>query len=472
MRKFILTTVIALFVVSVWLYAQEKDTAQGEPKVKLEIIYKKELGELMAGPEGFPPPEIRQILEDKEIPQEDKDWLLNSLRIEIARREKVLYINDGKAIKLPDDLQSITTSQNLKYMIVYAAHTDYGGMTADEVKKLRDEWLDAYKRYSQWQTKWERETEKKIPEYRDSMHYWLRISDSLNDFIWKIERAKKEYKKFICMETESGKVLWEKENMDHHINISNDGKTIITVPGGFMLNTTVFFYDAHGNEIKKVDGFYTPRGSFGMSADGELFAIVTRKNREDSLTMWIKAYDRKGNLLWQTEVIGNGTAANPCFAVSPNHAYVIASLTGVHWWREDYTYLLNNRGEIITKYDVCVEIPAFSMDGKYLILMSNKDTLYFIEAKGGGLLWKRTLGKHGRKTAMMPKDGEVIFIYSDIYERSPAYLLDSNGNIVWQTPGKLENAVGLSPNGFFFIPSAKPDVIIYHISSEVSNENK
>lgn len=196
MRKFILTTIIAFVAIS-GLYGQEKDTAQVEPKIRLELIYKKELGEMMVGPEGFPPPEIKQVLQDKDIPQEDKDWLLNSLRIEIARREKVLYTNDRKAIRLPDDLQSITTSQNLKYMIVYAAHTDYGGMTREQVKKLRDDWLDAYKRCSQWQTKWERESEKKIPEYRDSMHYWLKISDSLNELLREVTmRKKKEYKIF------------------------------------------------------------------------------------------------------------------------------------------------------------------------------------------------------------------------------------------------------------------------------------
>jgi len=470
MKKILLSAIIAFLAINLGLYGQ--DTAQVEQKVKLELVYKKDFNELMVGAEGFPPPEIKQILKDKDIPQEDKDWLLNSLRIEIARRERVLYTNDGKAIKLPDDLQSISTSQNLKYMIVYAAHTDYGGLTADEVKKLREDWLDAYKRYSQWQTRYEKAEENTRRAFMDSMHYWLKISDSLNECIRLTERNKKEYKKFICMETASGRVLWEKENMDRHIHISNDGKTTIVVPGGFILNTTAFFYDEFGNEVKKVDGFYTPRGSYGVSADGELFAIVTRKSREDTLTMWIKAYDKRGNFLWETEVVGNWTATNPCFAVSPHHGYVVASLMGIHWWREDYTYLLQNSGGVIAKYDFCVEVPTYSMDDKYLILISNKDTLYFIETKGGAILWKRNLGKHGRKTAMIPKDGRVIFIYSDIYERSPAYLLDKKGNVIWQTPGKLENAIGLSPAGYFFIPSANPDVIIYRITSEVSDEGR
>ncbi|MEO0189459.1 MAG: hypothetical protein ABIL70_07745 [candidate division WOR-3 bacterium] len=464
MRKFILTTVIALFVVSVWLYAQEKDTAQGEPKVKLELVYKKELGELMAGPEGFPPPEIRQILEDKEIPQEDKDWLLNSLRIEIARREKVLYINDGKAIKLPDDLQSITTSQNLKYMIVYAAHTDYGGMTADEVKKLRDEWLDAYKRYSQWQTKWERETEKKIPEYRDSMHYWLRISDSLNDKIKEVTMSKKkEYKKFIMMETEDGKVLWEREDMEPPRYISNDGRVAVGVPG-YHFFSSVIFYDEHGNEIKKVSGLWGPQGSHDMSADGEMFCALTKTRQNDTAVMAVVAYDRNGNKLWGTELRGNWPHTIPCIGVSPNHKYVAASVSGI--------FLLNEKGVLVNTYNHAAYYPAFSYDGRYLILRTHKDTTYFVRTDNGEILWQKVLGGHSYKKPIVSKGGRAIFFISQVAEHHPAYLLDVRGNIIWDGSHELKNAIGLSPSGYFFLPSSEPELLIYKISSEVSDEEK
>ncbi len=45
MRNFILTTTIALMAINLGLYAQEKDTAQGESQIKLELVWEKEFTE-------------------------------------------------------------------------------------------------------------------------------------------------------------------------------------------------------------------------------------------------------------------------------------------------------------------------------------------------------------------------------------------------------------------------------------------
>ena len=57
------------------VHAQEKT----ESLVTLELLYQKPFAELYSRSEGFPPAEIKQILKRDDIPQEDKDWLLNSL---------------------------------------------------------------------------------------------------------------------------------------------------------------------------------------------------------------------------------------------------------------------------------------------------------------------------------------------------------------------------------------------------------
>jgi hypothetical protein len=469
MKKLFLSSIIAFLAISLGLYAQ--DTAQAEPKVKLQLVYKKDFNEMTVGPEGFPPPEIKQLLKDKDIPQEDKEWLLNSLRIEIARRKKVLYTNDGKAIKLPDDLQSISTSQNLKYMIIYAAHTDYGGLTADEVKKLRDDWLDAYKRYSQWQTKYEKAAENFRQAFIDSMHYWLKISDSLNEFIRLTERNKKEYKKFLCIETASGRVLWEKENMEPPRYISNDAKTIIGVPGYHFFSSAIF-YDEYGNEKKRVGGLWGPQGCHDMSADGEMFCVITRINQKDTSVMAVAAYDSAGNQAWLTELAGTWPRGDPCIAVSPTHKYVAVTLWGKNWWREAYTFLLNEKGIVKNTYNYKTYYPGFSFDDKYLILGTIRDTIYFISTDDGAVLWSKVLGGHSYKKPIVSKDGRAIFFISQVPERHPAYLLDKDGDIIWIGSHELKNAIGLSPAGYFFIPSANPDVIIYRITSEVSDEGR
>ena len=92
MKRVLIEVILLLIISTMPVYGQE-EVSKVESEIEVKLLYKKEFGELMVGPEGFPPPEIKQILLDKDIPQEDKDWLLNSLRIEIARRDKVLYTN-------------------------------------------------------------------------------------------------------------------------------------------------------------------------------------------------------------------------------------------------------------------------------------------------------------------------------------------------------------------------------------------
>jgi len=439
------------------IYAQEKEMAQAEPVMKLELLYKKEFGELMVGPEGFPPPEIKQILLDKNIPQEDKDWLLNSLRIEIARREKVLYANGGESIKLLDDLQSITTSKNLKYMIVLAAYTDYGGITVEDIRKLRGEWLDAFKKFNQWRAKYEKADENNKEMFKDSMYYWLKIRDDLEIRLTNTQMNTKEYTGYICMETGSGTVLWQKENMEPPRYISNDGRTVIGVPGYHFFNSAIF-YDENGNEKTRIGGLYGPQGCHDMSADGKMFAAITRMNPSDEMPMAIAAFDGYGIELWRAEVKGTWPPVSPgCIAISHNHKYIAAYIRG--------TNLFNDNGDIIDTYECRTYKPGFSADDKYVMLGHPRDTIYFVQTNNGDVLWKKSLGYQPYSKPFVAKDGRAIF-YTD------GYLLNSSGNIVWQDKEGVMNPMGLSPNGYVFIPTTNPDVIIYYLASEAGNEDQ
>jgi len=482
-RKLILALVITLMVINLGLYAQEEKTAQGEAlpqhagKMKLELIYKQEFSALI-GSEGFPPAEIKQILKEKNIPKEDKDWLLNSLRIEIAKRKKILYSNEGKTIELPKDLKSITTSKNLKYMIVYASHTDYGGLTAEKVKELKDEWLKAFKNYDQWRAKYEKATTHSKEAYKDSMYYWLEIRDNLERRLSNIQKNTKEIKAVIFLETETGKVLWKKEGSINTFTgkgddivppsyVSDDGKTAIAVPGGGPLQhlyNTVLFYDEKGIEKKKVGGPYGLHGCHDLSADGEMFCTLIQIKRNDTKVGAVAAYDKDGNELWITEIPGTWPDANPCIAVSPNHKYVAASIGG--------TSFLNENGIIINTYNHKTYYPGFSFDGRYLITGTVSDTIYFINTTDNKVLWQKSLGGHSHKKPVMTTDGRLTFFVSLLDGQHPANFIDKKGNIIWNGSHELKNAIGISPNGNFFVPSSSPDAIIYYLSSEVGNEDQ
>ncbi|MBE0433705.1 PQQ-like beta-propeller repeat protein [candidate division WOR-3 bacterium] len=470
MKRMPIAVVLLLIISTIPIYGQEEDLSQVESEIELKLLYKKEFGELMVGPEGFPPPEIKQILKDNDIPQEDKDWLLNSLRIEIARKEKVLYTNDGKTIQLPDDLQSIWTSKNLKYMVTYAAHYDWMGMSSDDVRNVRTNEHNARKKSIEWGMKWEEAGHAQDYTYIDSVRYWCHVRDSLGALDASIQRNTRHIKKVIFLETETGRVLWQKDGWVNTFDgtgddvmppsfVSDDGKTSAAIPGygglGHLYNT-VIFYDERGSEKKALTDLYGRRGCHDLSADGEIFYTLTQSSRDDTTTL-VAAFGNDGRERWQAGLGSGWPAFRPCIAVSQNNRFVVASTGG--------TSLFTDRGALIDTYKFRTYKPAFSSDDRYVMLGYPRDTVYFVQTDNGDILWKKSLGGQPYSKPFVAKGGRAIF-YTD------GYLLDSNGNIVWQDKNGVRNTLGLSPSGYLFIPTTNPDVLIYHLSLEAVHEDQ
>ena len=459
MKKILLSAIIAFLAINLGLYGQ--DTAQVEQKVKLELVYKKDFNELMVGAEGFPPPEIKQILKDKDIPQEDKDWLLNSLRIEIARRERVLYTNDGKAIKLPDDLQSISTSQNLKYMIVYAAHTDYGGLTADEVKKLREDWLDAYKRYSQWQTRYEKAEENTRRAFMDSMHYWLKISDSLNECIQEVTiRKKKEYKKFLFMETESGKILWEREDMPGWHYIADDGRLVIATGAGTFCNSA-WYINEKGEVFKKVE-FPSGFGRSGaMTSNGSWFYYLSHG-------AIVSAFNKMGEFIWRREIEGK-LFTSGLLAIS-NNGYCVASVV-IEGTARCKTYLLDRNGKIVSIFDYASYSESFSKDGRFLVMMNRGERGTFIEyvqVEEGRVLWHFDFSelKLWCSSVTLAPDGRFVAATARAGNKTYIVLFNNSGQCIQiiQTGNKRALLpIMFSPHGTIILSKIDNEYFIYRV---------
>jgi hypothetical protein len=470
MMRVCISAIIAMMAMSGGLVE-----GQDESSIKLELLYEKPFDDLYSTSEGFPPAEIQQILKRDDIPDEDKEWLLNSLRIEIARRKKLLYTNNGTVVQLPGNLKSIATSNNLKYIIVHDSYFDYADITPTDLKNLESERSRLGDLYHGWRERYNNADPNNKDAYSDSMRYWGKKFGVANEQLTIARNKVKQYDAIILMETENGMTLWKKDAWKYAYTgrgddiilpqyISDDRKTIIAVSciGSYKdTYTKIHFYDENGREKKTVTGLYGKRGCYDMSPDGMAFNILTRNSKNDTTGMIVKSFNQEGYELWATQIPGKWPPFNRCISVSPNSQYTVASV--------NETYLLDTNGRIIESYNCKTYLPKFSRDSQYLIIGTLRDTIYFVEAENGEIIWRKHLGGHSYKEPMVAQKGRVTFFIS-IENGQPSYLLDEKGNLIWQENDILTKAVGISPTGYFFVPTTNPSVKIYYLSSEVENE--
>ena len=121
--------IIALMAISIGLYAQAEEKAQGEPKVTLELVHSIDQNQFPAGNKMLR--EIMQELKSKNIPQEDIDWVLNKTRLDILRKIQILYTKEGKQIKMPY-FAYMPHSRNYKYFLLNTC--DYADRVATKLQ--------------------------------------------------------------------------------------------------------------------------------------------------------------------------------------------------------------------------------------------------------------------------------------------------------------------------------------------------
>lgn len=483
MKNLFLSAIITLMAINLGLYAQEKETAQAEQPVQtenvtLELLYKKEFNEIISA-DGFPPPEIKQILRENDIPQEDKDWLLNSLRIEIAKRKKILYTNDGEVVQLPDDLKSITTSDNLKYMIVYAAHYDYGGMSREDAGIVRRKASEARRKSIEWGMKWEEAGRTEKYMYIDSVYYWIKMRDSLGIIDISIQKNTKHIKTVICLEAETGKILWEKEGWINTFYgkgedimfpsyISNDGKVSVSVPGPRFVSSAIF-YNEKGEISGQIGGLNSISGYTDLSADGRRFYAAINIRSHQPV---VACFDGNGNELWKQRVPGDRSRGASSFVVADNHKYAVISLDIIYGGAA--TTLIDEDANIIAEYDFGVERSIMlSSDGQYLAIPSDGGILYFIKSSTGEILWQKSmLSRHS--VCYIPSDAKFILEkdaeFIRLYNKDGQILLENSLFDLFEvgSSSSIITELSLFPTGNYFLLKSNIGLVLYRI--EVSNK--
>ncbi|MBN1425615.1 hypothetical protein JXA88_13755 [Candidatus Fermentibacteria bacterium] len=442
-----------LVVAGIMMVAAVSVLAEEEWPLRLEEIWQTpgEGEEVFA--EGFPPPEIKAVLADTSIPQEDKEWLLNQIRHWAAYRTKQLWLDDGTTMDIPavrpgDKVRSFTVyaSRNMKYWLVRVMRIEGpevppepapppgGGLTPEfgEAKSAR---LNA-----QWQQKahW-REVYMDV----EGRIYWEKEFGPYNTHL--------EYE-------------WYGDVVSH---ISDDGEVVVKI------GARRGWFCGKAGECVERNGFsYLQRAA--LSADGSTFVVHTAAGPYDhrvdfGRTCGLRACDESGELKWASEAVPGGTGGfGGIVDISPDgsRAVFTAVATGGPEERSGGTlYVVDSQGKTVASElmkTTTAEV-VMSADGSRMVAVYRAARLVHIrEASTGRLLWEYRTGARiaGVGTS---REGEIVAI---VEQGGSLTILSGDGvQLLWvprpvgeryvSPIGGMGEAIPyLSPDGVFLLEKA------------------
>ena len=230
----------------------------------------------------------------------------------------------------------------------------------------------------------------------------------------------------------------------YNVSISKDGKTV----AASSRDGSIYLFDGEGNLLNKYrigqditaislsgNGLYLVAKSrdllylFGedlkflwkfkmkdwiesihLSRDGRFIACATRDN-------YLYLLNNKGEILWKYRVANHPKAV----AIDAFGQFVAVGSQG-------YISLLDGQGRLVSKYETDEEIKNIALsDSGENIVGASQSSLYFL-TRDGKLLWKKLI-EGGVKAVSLSGDGKYISLGS---VRGNIYLLNQHGKFLWE----------------------------------------
>jgi tetratricopeptide (TPR) repeat protein len=281
------------------------------------------------------------------------------------------------------------------------------------------------------------------------------------------------------------KISWNYRAPDilYNISISKDGKRV----SASSRDGSIYLLDGRGNLLNKYtighditalslsgDGLYLVAktrdllylfgedlkllGNYKMkdwiediclSEEGKFIACASRDN-------YLYLLNNKGEILWKYRV-----------AYRPKAVAIDASGEFVAAGSEGYIYFLDGQGRLVSKYETDEEIKSIALnDSGENIVGASQNWLYFL-SKDGKLLWKRLIDDEV-KTVSLSGDGKYISLGSIT---GNVYLFNQIGQLLWKyRMGKCIWRVALTRNGEN-LAVAPWDSSIYFIETRVREKS-
>jgi hypothetical protein len=391
--------------------------------------------------DGFPPPEIKEVLADTSIPQDDKEWLLNNIRVWAAYKTKQLWLTDGSTMEIPavrpgDKVSTFTvyTSRNKKYWLVRAMRIEGPGVPSKPPNPTSRE-------------------EARDPEYWEKMNTWHTA-----------QSAQKAHWREAFMDVE-GRIYWEKEfgPYDTHLedqwygevvaHISDDGEVVVKI------GARKGWFCGKVGECVERDGFsYLQRTA--LSADGSTF--VVHGGTRFSTQCRLRAFDRAGERLWESEPVKGRDLSPTVLAVAGSGQAAVFSVGRQEpgAYPEWSMHLVDSRGGAMKSYRFGEHprVVVFTPEGNRLVVATAR-AIRMLEVGDGRELWQRRVEKGWQ--GMMERASAcgrllVVSAYGDARctpSNGELFVFDCEGVLMWHRKRPTAE-VFLSPNGAILLEKA------------------
>jgi len=195
-----------------------------------------------------------------------------------------------------------------------------------------------------------------------------------------------------------------------------------------------------------------------LSEEGEFIACASRDN-------YLYLLNNKGEILWKYRLLNRPKAV----AINASGQFVAVGSKG-------YIYFLDGQGRLVSKYETDEEIKSIALsDNGENIIGASQNWLYSLN-KDGKLLWKKLIDD-GIKAVSLSGDGKYISLGSVI---GNVYLLNQNGELLWKYGiGNCIWGLALTRNGeylavapwdsyVYFLETKKPKQLLPLIEAHLS----
>ncbi|MBA7519483.1 hypothetical protein ES705_11562 [subsurface metagenome] len=147
-----------------------------------------------------------------------------------------------------------------------------------------------------------------------------------------------------------------------------------------------------------------------LSEEGQFIACASRDN-------YLYLLNNKGEILWKYKLLNRPKAV----AIDASGQFVAVGSKG-------YISFLDGQGRLVSKYETDEEIKNIALsDSGENIIGASQSWLYFL-SKDGKLLWKKLI-EDGVKAVSLSGDGKYISLGS---VRGNVYLLNQSGELLWK----------------------------------------